>query len=78
MFTAKDEGSLRAACQQLDGEDIEKAEPGLPRMPAGRRSSASDAGFSEYSNISVHFICSNHSLPLLSTLCLSEALRFFV
>lgn len=41
-------------------------------MPTGYGSSASNAVFSEYSNISIHFICSNCSLPLLSTLHLSE------
>lgn len=39
MFPAKGEGSLRAACWHLDGEDTEKAEPGLPGMPTGCGSS---------------------------------------
>lgn len=44
-----------------------------PRVPTGCRSSAPSPVFSEYSNISVPFICSNHSLLLSSTSHLSEA-----
>jgi len=73
MFPVKGEGGLRAACWQLDEEGVEKAEPGLPGMPAGCGSVALDAViFLEYSNVSLHFICSDHSLPPSSTLHLSE------